>query len=491
MGRSMVTAGIKLPNGALPLHHLQFHQSYRTTIVYTRMDPNIFQCYYNTVFDDFHQHPRTQPQPQQIVATQQDACVGPSSGWADPVEFERFLDSESLTSDLNNCDVPIPYATPGLGLGLPTQSDRRSTYSASSNTPSAASTNTTSSTSTVIPQTPSASYVDTYSGKSSGASEVGAREEYGVFSANGGMHAYLNEGHFNDYVMFPNASASSLNPSHLGPQSTRLAQPLRQQLNHAAASSVHGFHKYPSSGYPCTPISVHSNYSSIANWSGARQIMTTDSHSVTPPQRNTRPDGPLMHHNASGAINPALLSLEPAPAPAYRPPQSVKYDQEQPQLQYPCDAATAGALGLGTGMQVHSRSPHAHFLQHGDRDVHDLDTRPSRTLQQEGPNLRKSSRTSTMSSVPHDGEQPGSSTSGSLSNKPQGRKQSTEKIHRCTWEGCHKCELPFFSIVLYSDTPYSVCPQPQPAGAYQEGAPWPASIQMRRRGMQEKHRGLQ
>lgn len=434
----MFKAGIKLPNDALPLHHHQSCDHHRLYPV--DMDSNTFQYHSNAVFDH---RPCTQPQSQRIVATQQDASVLLSSDWADPIDFERFV--ESLNSDLNDCDLPIPlsYATPGVGPGLPAQSDRCSTYSASSNTPSTASRNTTSSASTVVPQTPSTSYVDTYSDSEKiGASEAGAREEYGVSSANGGMHAYLNEGHFNDYVIFPNAGASSLNPSHLGPQSTRHAQPLRQQLNHAAASSVHGFHKYPSSGYPCTPISVHSNYSSIANWSGARQIMTTDSHSVTPPQRNTRPDGPLMHHNASGAINPALLSLEPAPAPAYRPPQSVKYDQEQPQLQYPCDAATAGALGLGTGMQVHSRSPHAHFLQHGDRDVHDLDTRPSRTLQQEGPNLRKSSRTSTMSSVPHDGEQPGSSTSGSLSNKPQGRKQSTEKIHRCTWEGCHKCELP-------------------------------------------------
>ncbi|KAI0760346.1 hypothetical protein C8Q74DRAFT_1372232 [Fomes fomentarius] len=390
------------------------------------MDPNIFQYQYNTVSDDFHQHPCTQPQPQQIVAPQRNA-----NEWADPVDFERFL--ESLNSDLDDCDVPIPlsYATPGLGPGLPIQSDRCSTYSASSNTPSTASRNTTSSASTVVPQTPSTSYyVGTYSdsGKS-GAPEAGAREEY---SANGGMHAYLNEGHFNDYVMFPDAGASSLIPSQLGPQSTRHAQPLRQQLSHAAASSVHGFHKYPSFEDPCLPISVQSSYSSIANWSGARHTMTSGSHSVTPPQRSAS-----MHYNASGAINPALLNSEPAPA--YRAPQSLKRDQEQPQLQYPPDAATAGALGLGTGMQVHSGSRHAHFLQHGDRDVHDLDTRPSRTLQQEGLHLRsKSTRTSTMSSVPHDGEEPGSSTSGSPSNKPQGRKQSTEKIHCCTWEGCRK-----------------------------------------------------
>ncbi|KAI0690403.1 hypothetical protein C8T65DRAFT_671634 [Cerioporus squamosus] len=56
-----------------------------------------------------------------------------------------------------------------------------------------------------------------------------------------------------------------------------------------------------------------------------------------------------------GTINPTLLHTSP---PASRSLGSCFQDQEQPQPQHVYDAATAGALGQGIGMQV---TPSAHF----------------------------------------------------------------------------------------------------------------------------------
>ncbi|RPD75598.1 hypothetical protein L226DRAFT_49685 [Lentinus tigrinus ALCF2SS1-7] len=72
----------------------------------------------------------------------------------------------------------------------------------------------------------------------------------------------------------------------------------------------------------------------------------------TPKQSVGIPQGMAASRRSSdeGTVNPAFLHLAP---PAYRSPGMCFHGQEQPQLQhsYAC-AATAGALGLGIGMQV-------------------------------------------------------------------------------------------------------------------------------------------
>ncbi|KAI0716652.1 hypothetical protein C8Q76DRAFT_794921 [Earliella scabrosa] len=246
----------------------------------------------------------------------------------------------------------------------------------------------------------------------------------------------------NDTIVSPScvgAPSPFCHPHLLGPQHVGHVPSLWQQASPAASAGAYGPGPLRSrsttpcpSGGPRVPIPVPSNYSTLGHWNGLLSVTAAGALPVADPTRGpvvpdyhtgrARSDGTYAFPDGSGAIDPSLLCQIP---PAYRCPNPV-YGQEQPQQQRSSDPATAGALGLGIGMQVDPHGsqpfpPHSYGL-----DASFTDAAPPLAVYD---GVAESDSDLHIPTTPE---------KTAPAKKPKGRAQSKDKIHRCPWPGCDR-----------------------------------------------------